>query len=135
MSRRTGPVRRVRNRRNGDPSALPLPFPQMFVTTVNEVSNSGGVATVYLQILNGADFTVPISGEIRIDDNDWMTINGQVPSLIEALTASISVLQCVFDNVVFIGGEPLEIKQWPLAVRGLEGEWIAPAYHILPNPF
>ena len=123
MARKRGPVGRVRNIRNNDPSTIPLPYPKLCVVKAIHTST-------YEVVINLFDAETGLAVIDAGRDWDWLgdvryELNGAVATL-----ERVSVPGIPLQFLIFTSFDPendtLIIVPWSSGWRGLNGEWIAP---------
>lgn len=128
MPRRSGPIRRVRNVRNTDISSIPLPYPKMW--GIWQVV--WGFTDFDIQLNDIAGFQGVKLDEIAIfDASDWQVASGSTKAVVtNVATDGLGYVTYTigFDQPTSINpGLTIVVPQWSEKMRGLHGEWVAPA--------
>lgn len=118
----------TRNRRDVDPSAPPLPYPLLMVPVF--FSRAGSTLTVTLRnggTYSGFSASTMVMGTVQ----PYETNTGKI-------LVSYALIPGDTAKIVFTFNEPLEVNdeffvpQWSQMIRGINGEWIAPAIVLIP---
>lgn len=124
MARKRGPIGRIRNIRNQDPSAIPLPYPKLIVPRIFHISTNGILIQFYDSQTNE---------QILDYDRQWEW-EGEVYVLIAGNPIAVTKISIAGNPLQFIAAfasdpenDTLVIIPWPTGWRGQNGEWLAPS--------
>ena len=130
---RRGPTRRVRNRRNVDPSQVPLPYPEIVFATPLQILGGTNefLLIAFYDATTGAALPMDRAGPINFPLD--FVVNGVTrpiaaewdaagPDLVLTLTYPISLMP----------NDPFTIPPWCNSARGIRGEWMLPFIGTLP---
>lgn len=124
MARKRGPIGRVRNIRNGDPSAIPLPYPKLItVLAFHSASNT------LLLTLSSADTQNTILDYGREWENGTDIFCQSIGFPVTFTRISIEGNPLQYEAIFSSDPENdnLVVLPWSQGYRGKNGEWIAPS--------
>lgn len=130
MPRHRGPVSRVRNRRNVDLSAVPLPYPVLW-TPVPFGWESNTLSVFFLEMSTNATIQADQAGVL--DTSGWQTFPGSAVVFQGQSESGRLEVYISYEPDAVITGDGIYVQAWDERNRGTHGEWIAPTIMIVPE--
>lgn len=134
MSRKRGPIGRVRNRRNVDIGGIPAPVPVLITLTVVNFGENLGSGFITLEAMQwtGAEWSrVQIEPYLTGLTQSLLLNDISPPSTGYLIGPDLNELYLEWTNILTSGGY-VSLREWETSLRGLNGEWVAPLRFFVP---